>query len=87
MTAREGKLPDKSTIHLYQKNFFKNIEQMFAFFEKVCYTIVSIWKKENIMKNNDLSKKEKLVFDYLVESINENGYAPSVRDIGASLGI
>ena len=39
------------------------------------------------MKNNDLTKKEKLVFDYLVESINENGYAPSVRDIGASLGI
>ena len=39
------------------------------------------------MKNNDLTKKEKLVFDYLVKSINENGYAPSVRDIGASLGI
>ena len=39
------------------------------------------------MKNNELSKKEKLVFDYLVTSINENGYAPSVRDIGASLGI
>ena len=39
------------------------------------------------MKNNDLSKKEKLVFDYLVKTINENGYAPSVRDIGADLGI
>ena len=39
------------------------------------------------MNNNDLSKKEKLVFDYLVNSINENGYAPSVRDIGSSLGI
>lgn len=39
------------------------------------------------MKNNDLTKKEKLVFDYLVKAINENGYAPSVRDIGASLGI
>ena len=39
------------------------------------------------MKNNELSKKEKLVFEYLVKSINENGYAPSVRDIGASLGI
>lgn len=41
----------------------------------------------SIMKNNDLTKKEKLVFDYLVKTINENGYAPSVRDIGASLGI
>ncbi len=39
------------------------------------------------MKNNDLTKKEKLVFDYLVQSINENGYAPSVRDIVANLGI
>ena len=39
------------------------------------------------MKNNELSKKEQLVFDYLVKSINENGYAPSVRDIVASLGI
>ena len=39
------------------------------------------------MKNNDLTKKEKLVFDYLVKTINENGYAPSVRDIGADLGI
>ena len=39
------------------------------------------------MKNNDLTKKEKLVFDYLVKSINENGYAPSVRDIVADLGI
>lgn len=40
-----------------------------------------------IMQKNDLTKKEKLVFDYLVQSINENGYAPSVRDISASLGI
>ncbi len=39
------------------------------------------------MKNNDLTKKEKLVFDYLVKTINENGYAPSVRDIVADLGI
>ena len=39
------------------------------------------------MKNNDLTKKEKLVFDYLLKTISENGYAPSVRDIGASLGI
>ena len=39
------------------------------------------------MKNNDLTKKEKVVFDYLVQYIDENGYAPSVRDIVASLGI
>lgn len=39
------------------------------------------------MKHNDLTEKERRVFDYLVSSINENGYAPSVRDIAASLGI
>ena len=39
------------------------------------------------MKKTDLSKKEKMVFDYLVQTISDNGYAPSVRDIGASLGI
>lgn len=39
------------------------------------------------MKNNELTKKEKMVFDYLLNSINKNGYAPSVRDIGAALGI
>ena len=39
------------------------------------------------MRNNDLTKKEKLVFDYLVKTINENGYAPSVRDIGSDLSI
>ena len=39
------------------------------------------------MATNELNKKEKLVFDFLLKTINENGYAPSVRDIGSSLGI
>lgn len=60
---------------------------MFAFFKKVWYNGIIINRLEYIMKNNDLTKKEKLVFDYLVKAINENGYAPSVRDIGAELGI
>ena len=34
-----------------------------------------------------LSEKEQAVFNYLVKTINENGYAPSVRDIAAALGI
>lgn len=47
-----------------------------------------IWfGSEKNMKHNDLTEKERRVFDYLVSSINENGYAPSVRDIAASLGI
>ncbi len=39
------------------------------------------------MNNNDLTGKEKLVFEYISKTINENGYAPSVRDICSSLGI
>lgn len=34
-----------------------------------------------------LNEKEQAVFNYLVKTINENGYAPSVRDIAAALGI
>ena len=34
-----------------------------------------------------LNEKEQAVFNYLVKTINENGYAPSVRDIAADLGI
>ena len=34
-----------------------------------------------------LSEKEQAVFNYLVKVISENGYAPSVRDIAAALGI
>ena len=33
-----------------------------------------------------LKPKEQRVFDCIVDSINENGYAPSVRDIQAQLG-
>ena len=33
-----------------------------------------------------LKPQEKRVFDYVATSINENGYAPSVRDIQNSLG-
>lgn len=39
------------------------------------------------MKNSDLTNKEKMVFEYISKTINENGYAPSVRDICTSLGI
>lgn len=34
-----------------------------------------------------LSEKEQAVFNYLTKVINENGYAPSVRDIASALGI
>ncbi len=39
------------------------------------------------MKGNELTKKEKDVLDYISRTLSENGYAPSVRDIAASLGI
>lgn len=39
------------------------------------------------MKNNELTKKEKAVFEYILQTVKENGYPPSVRDICASVGI
>ena len=60
---------------------------MFAFFEKMCYNGINKSKIGRFFMKKDLTKKEKLVFDYLVKTINENGFAPSVRDIVADLGI
>lgn len=33
-----------------------------------------------------LSKKQQMVFDYIKESIDEKGFAPSVRDIASAVG-
>lgn len=33
-----------------------------------------------------LSEKQKVVFDYIKQSIDDNGYAPSVRDIARAVG-
>ncbi len=35
----------------------------------------------------DLNGKEKLIFDYVREKIEKNGYSPSIRDIRSDLGI
>lgn len=35
----------------------------------------------------DLTQKEKDIFDYISECVERNGYAPSVRDICAAVGI
>lgn len=35
----------------------------------------------------ELTQKEKKVFEYISECVEENGYAPSVRDICAAVGI
>jgi repressor LexA len=60
---------------------------MFAFCKKVCYNSINKLIIGRFFMKKDLTKKEKLVFDYLVKAINENGFAPSVRDIVADLGI
>ena len=35
----------------------------------------------------DLTQKEKDIFNYISECVEKNGYAPSVRDICAAVGI
>ncbi|MBQ8474641.1 MAG: hypothetical protein IJ499_03150, partial [Clostridia bacterium] len=36
---------------------------------------------------NSLSEREKQIYNYILNCINSSGYSPSVRDIGAALGI
>ena len=35
----------------------------------------------------DLKEREQKVLDYITEQIRQNGFPPTVRDIGAALGI
>ena len=45
------------------------------------------FKDEKMYLQNELNEKEKRLFRYLCDNINENGYSPSIRDICAALGI
>lgn len=39
------------------------------------------------MQREPLNEKEQAMYDYIVRSIKENGFAPSVRDIKLALGV
>lgn len=39
------------------------------------------------MQREPLNEKEQAMYDYIVRSIKENGFAPSVRDIKIALGV
>ena len=52
---------------------------------KKCGRIYTEIKKE-VVAMRKLKPREQSVFDYISESILENGYAPSVRDIEEALG-
>ena len=36
---------------------------------------------------NELNKREKAILKYIEKSIKENGYPPSVREIGKAVGL
>ncbi len=53
-----------------------------------CVTIVS--ENNNAVKGNvmaELKDREKRVLEFISQQIRQNGYPPTVRDIGAALGI
>ena len=39
------------------------------------------------MKNGNLNKREKAILKFIEKSVEENGYAPSVREIGKAVGL
>ena len=38
-------------------------------------------------KNGELNKREKTILKFIEKSVQENGYAPSVREIGKAVGL
>lgn len=59
-------------------------EQMFAFGRKVWYT-----KLDKLLLcggDMELNQREQKTLDYIIQTINERGYSPSVRDIRAAVG-
>ncbi len=58
---------------------------MFAFYKKVCYTETTKLRKRGIT----MVSEEKLtrLMDYIRKFTEENGYTPSVREIGQECGI
>ena len=58
---------------------------MFAFYEKMCYNTIT----EEKLRSLPMVNEEKLtkVMDYIRKFTEENGYTPSVREIGKECGI
>lgn len=42
---------------------------------------------ETTMDGSDLSKRQKAILDYIVASVNDRGFPPSVREIGEAVGL
>lgn len=54
-------------------------EHLFAFFHFFPYP--------SLMSENELSSRQKLILDVIKESIETNGYPPSMREIGEAAGL
>lgn len=39
------------------------------------------------MKGTDLTKRQRAILDFIVDTVEERGYPPAVREIGAALGL
>ena len=65
--------------------YAKNAKQMFAIWAEVCYTeYEKVWEGIRMPRTSD---KSELILEFVSNFIQENGYAPSVREIGAGVGL
>lgn len=62
---------------------------MFALLQNLCYnqTMKSVCRREQEAIMQELSKMQQKIYDYLVSCIREQGYPPSVREIGEAVGL
>lgn len=67
------------------KKYYYNIS--FDFLLIICYTIYRIGVTVMTKDYYKLTEKEKLIYDYINETLRRDGYSPSVRDIKEALDI
>ena len=52
----------------------------------MCYTsLVKLWKRGMTMAQ--MTKMQQRIYDYIAETIQRQGYPPSVREIGEAVGL
>ena len=85
-------LPLLMLIHHIHASFFpsyakirKMFEKVLPFFVHMCYNNENQIQEEAHMPRT--SNKAEMILDYVNQFIQENGYAPSVREIGAAVGL
>ena len=75
-------------VNIHQKELLKLClfcEKPLLFWHLVCYTCINLRKEVIHMPRT--SDKAEMILNYVNRFVQENGYAPSVREIGAAVGL